>query len=150
MNITARAWRWRNVPLPEAHIGLMTAGVVAHVLRPWPIGTARSVRRVGWLLIVTGVALAASATRAAGRLDLAHPEDVATGGPYAFSRHPMYVAWTLVFIGVGLALNTVWLMLLVPPLAVLVRRDARNEEDRLVMMFGADYEAYRARVRRYL
>lgn len=148
MNVTA--WRWGNVPIPEVHVGLMTAGVVAHVLRPWPIGTGRSMRRIGWLLIVTGVALAVSATRAAGHLDLADPDDVATSGPYAFSRHPMYVAWTLAFVGVGLVLDTVWLMLLVPPLAGLVHRDARNEEDRLEATFGMDYDAYRVRVRRYL
>jgi len=75
---------------------------------------------------------------------------VATTGPYAISRHPMYLAWTLVFIGVGLVLDTAWLMLLVAPLSVLVRREARKEEDRLTVTFGANYEAYRARVRRYL
>jgi len=150
VNVTARTWRWGNVPIPEAHVGLMSAGVLAHVLRPWPIGTGRSMRRIGWLLIVTGAALAVSATRAAGRLDLADPEDVATNGPYAFSRHPMYVAWTLAFVGVGLVLDTVWLMLIVPPLAAVVHREVRNEEDRLQATFGMDYEAYQASVRRYL
>ena len=145
-----RSWRWSNVPLPEAHIGLMTAGVLAHVLRPLPLGGGRSTRRIGWLLVVTGVAFAVWATREVGGLDLERPDRVATTGPYAISRHPMYLAWTLVFVGVGLVLDTAWLMLLVAPLSVLVRREARKEEDRLTATFGADYDTYRARVRRYL
>jgi protein-S-isoprenylcysteine O-methyltransferase Ste14 len=148
--LVARNWRWSNVPLPEAHIGLMTVGVVAHVLRPWPIGSGRSLRQVGWLLIVTGVALAAWATREAGSIDLRRPDRVVTSGPYSVSRHPMYMAWTLIFVGVGLVFNTAWLVILLAPLAALIQREMRTEEDRLRATFGVEYEAYRTRVRRHL
>jgi protein-S-isoprenylcysteine O-methyltransferase Ste14 len=107
-------------------------------------------RRVGWPLIVTGLALAAWATREAGEIDLERPDRVATSGPYSFSRHPMYVAWTLAFVGVGLVINTAWLMILLPPLAALIDREVRTEEDRLTAAFGVEYQAYQAQVRRYL
>jgi hypothetical protein len=32
-----RAWRWGNIPVPEAHLGfLVAAGVVTRLL-PWPV-----------------------------------------------------------------------------------------------------------------
>lgn len=146
----SRNWRWRNVPLPEAHIALLAVGIVAHARRPWPLGSGRSLQRVGWLLIVSSVALAAWATRVAGDLDLERPDRLATSGPYSVSRHPMYVAWTLAFVGAGLVLDTRWLVILLAPLAGLVHREVRTEEDRLTARFGMEYEAYRTRVRRYL
>jgi protein-S-isoprenylcysteine O-methyltransferase Ste14 len=148
--LVSRNWRWSNVPVPEAHIGLMSVGVVAHVLRPWPIASRPSVRRVGWPLIMIGLALVAWATREAGDIDLERPDRVATSGPYSVSRHPMYVAWTLIFVGVGLVANTAWSVILLPPLAALIDREVRIEEDRLTAAFGVEYEAYQAQVRRYL
>lgn len=128
----------------------MAVGVVAHVLRPWRIGSRRSVRRVGWLLVAAGVAVAGRATREAGDVDLNRPDRVVTTGPYAVSRHPMYVAWTLGFVGVGLVLDSAWLLTLLAPLAALIDRAARAEEDRLATVFGMRYAAYRAQVRRYV
>jgi protein-S-isoprenylcysteine O-methyltransferase Ste14 len=146
----SRTWRWSNVALPEAHIGLMSIGVLAHVLRPWHIASRPSLRRVGWTLIIGGLALAGWATREAGDIDLERPDRVATSGPYSFSRNPMYVAWTLMFVGVGLVVRTAWLMVLLPVLAALTDREVRTEEDRLTAALGVEYQAYRAAVRRYL
>lgn len=107
-------------------------------------------RRIGWPLVVTGAGVAVWATREAGATDLERPDRVVTSGPYSFSRHPMYVAWTCAFAGVGLARDSAWLVSLLPPLATLVHRAAQIEEARLTAAFGADYLAYRDRVRRYL
>jgi protein-S-isoprenylcysteine O-methyltransferase Ste14 len=62
----------------------------------------------------------------------------------------MYVAWTLIYLGVSLTLNTVWLLSLLPLLAVLIHREVKREEHRLVEAFGDEYRTYRRRVRRYL
>lgn len=145
-----RRWRWRNVPLPEAHLALVAAGVILGLRWPRRITSARSVRLLGGPLIVVGVAWAAWATRTAGRVDLERPERLVTRGPYAISRHPMYVAWTLIYLGVSLTLNTVWLLSLLPLLAVLTHREVKREEQRLVESFGGEYRTYRRRVRRYL
>lgn len=144
-----RGWRWKNVPLPEAHLGLGAVGLGMHVWLPRPIAQAPSVRHVGWALVVVGVTLAAWATRSAGRTDLGRPDRLVTSGPYAVSRHPMYVAWTLIYLGAAFVANTAWLLLLLPALAALTHREMRREEARLTHAFGAEYEAYRARVRRY-
>lgn len=144
-----RSWRRSNVPLPEAHLGLGAVAMVMSILRPRRIAWRQS-RHVGGPLIIIGVALAAWATRAAGTTDLARPDQLVTGGPYAVSRHPMYVAWTAIFLGVAFVMRAAWLLLLAPLLVVLTRREMLREEERLTETFGVEYEAYKSRVRRYL
>lgn len=142
-------WRWTNVPLPEAHLGIGALGAVLSVLWPRRL-TWEPARRIGWFLLCGGVALATWATRAAGATDLVRPDRLVTGGPYALSRHPMYVAWTAIFVGLALVARAVWLLLLGPLLVVVIRRETRQEEERLADVFGVEYQMYRARVRRYL
>jgi protein-S-isoprenylcysteine O-methyltransferase Ste14 len=137
------------VPLPEAHLGVGAVGLVMSGLRPRRI-TWEPAQRIGWPLLFGGVALAAWATRAAGATDLARPDQLITDGPYAVSRHPMYVAWTAILLGMALVIRAGWLLLLMPLLAVLIHREARREEERLAEVFGVDYRMYQARVRRYL
>lgn len=142
-------WRWSNVPVPEAHVYLGIVALVTSVVRPrrisWPLS-----RPVGWTLVVAGVTVAVWATRAAGRTDLVRPDRVVADGPYALSRHPMYVAWTAIYLGVALAARAGWPLLLSPLLVVLIRREIEREEERLTEAFGTAYVAYQARVRRYL
>jgi len=145
-----RRWRWQNIPLPEVHVSLVAAGVILDLLWRRRITPTRSVRLLGAPLIVVGVVWAAWATRTAGRVNLERPERLVTRGPYAISRHPMYVAWTLIYLGVSLALNTVWLLILLPLLAVLIHREVEREEQRLVEAFEDEYLTYRRRVRTYL
>jgi protein-S-isoprenylcysteine O-methyltransferase Ste14 len=99
---------------------------------------------------VVGGALAVWATRSASTTDLENPDRVVTGGPYALSRHPRYVAWTVIYLGVALVVNAASLLILLPLLLLLVHRDALREEKRLEERFGSAYRAYRGRVRRYL
>lgn len=145
-----RRWRWDNVPVPEIHLSLMAVGAILNHLWPRRITSASSVRRFGGPLVILGALLVAWATWTAGRVNLEHPERLVTSGPYEVSRHPMYVAWTLIYSGVALLLNTLWLLILLPLLAVLIHREARREENRLEEAFGEVYRTYRSRVRQYL
>jgi protein-S-isoprenylcysteine O-methyltransferase Ste14 len=135
--------------VPEAHVYLGIVAVVMSLLRPRRISWRRS-RQVGLPLLMAGSALAAWATRAAGPTDLARPDRVVTDGPYAMSRHPMYVAWTAIYLGVAFVARTAWLLRFTPLLAVLIRREIAREEQRLTETFGSAYVAYQAQVRRYL
>jgi protein-S-isoprenylcysteine O-methyltransferase Ste14 len=72
-------------------------------------------------------------------------------GPYRFTRNPMYVGLTSVYVGVALWLNAAWPLVLLPgvlgSLYVLV---IRREEQYLSVEFGDAYEAYCRRVRRWV
>lgn len=76
---------------------------------------------------------------------------LATEGVYAYTRNPMYVGALVCFLGLGLALRSSWLLILVPLLAVgLLKLAIEREEAYLKRRFGAAYDAYAARVRRWL
>ena len=145
-----RGWRWRNVPLPEIHLFLIVIGALVSVRWPRRVTSAGRVRLLGGPLIIAGAVLAAWATRTAGQVDLEHPDRLVTGGPYAVSRHPMCVAWTLMYVGVALVFNMLWLFILLPLLGLLIHREARSEERRLEDAFGQAHRTYRRQVRRYL
>lgn len=137
------------MPLPEAHLGVGAVASAMSVLRPRRIAW-RSSRRIGWPLIAAGAGVAAWATRAAGGTDLARPDRLVTDGPYALSRHPMYVAWTAIFLGLALVTRSAWVLRSTPLLFVLIRQEIEREEQRLTQHFGPAYSAYQAQVRRYL
>lgn len=76
---------------------------------------------------------------------------LATEGVYAYTRNPMYVGALICFFGLGLALRSSWLLILVPPLGIaLLKLAIEREEAYLKRRFGAAYDAYAARVRRWL
>jgi steroid 5-alpha reductase family enzyme len=79
---------------------------------------------------------------AAGHLEKAR--EVTSSGPYAFTRHPLYIGSSL--IGVGFALGSASLVvgiMVVVYLAVTLTAAVRTEEAHLTEKFGHAYAAYR-------
>lgn len=144
-----RGWRWSNLPLPESHLLLMTLATVLGFLVPKRMRGGMLFRISGWFLVAAGAALAVAATRTAGKVDLVRPQKLITRGPYARSRHPMYAAWTMIYLGIALVTGNLWLVFLFPILAGLVHREVLREERNLRNAFGAEYDEYRSQVRRY-
>jgi protein-S-isoprenylcysteine O-methyltransferase Ste14 len=74
-----------------------------------------------------------------------------TTGTFAHTRNPMYLGMTLLLLGWAVALSGVW-TLLGPLLFVLfiTRFQVLPEEAVLAARFGASYDAYRRRVRRWI
>ncbi len=63
----------------------------------------------------------------------------------------MYIAWTLMVLGVGLAADSLWITALLPFVVAFTHFvDVRKEERLLERQFGAEYLQYKERVRRYL
>ena len=74
-----------------------------------------------------------------------------THGPYRFTRNPMYVGMTLLYAGLALRTNMGWPLVLLPlVLLALVRLVIGREERYLASAFGAEYDDYRRRVRRWI
>lgn len=72
-------------------------------------------------------------------------------GPYRFSRNPMYVGLTALYLGLALLLDVAWPLILLPvALAALYALVIRREEHYLSNAFGDAYHAYRQSVRRWL
>jgi protein-S-isoprenylcysteine O-methyltransferase Ste14 len=147
----SRSWRWNNVPLPEPHIVGMLASATLHLAHPWRLpGSKRLYSGAGWTLVGAGVAISASAVRAASDIDLERPATLICSGPYAISRNPMYVGWTLLYVGGALITRIAWMVASVPVVAELIHRDVLREEHMLERAFGEEYAMYRRQVRRCL
>ena len=111
---------------------------------------------IGWVFVAGWAALAASAIGLFGRkqtsmITFRPASTLVTSGPYALTRNPMYVSLALLTIAFALFLNTWWIvLLLVPTLLIVQQRVIMPEERYLRRRFGAEYEAYTRRVRRWL
>lgn len=79
------------------------------------------------------------------------PSRLVTGGVYSLSRNPAYLSLLLLHAGLALVLAApVALVMLVPLLVVIERRVIPFEESMLSRRFGADFDAYRRHVRRWV
>jgi protein-S-isoprenylcysteine O-methyltransferase Ste14 len=145
------AWQWRNVPLPEPHLGGLVIGTLLQVVVPWPLAHGHWGAPVtGGLLMLAGLSLATWAVTTAATVNLAQPHRIIRSGPYGRSRNPMYVAWTLVYLGVALIANTAWPLVLLPAVLLWTHAVVLREERHLESHFGAEYRQYRSSVRRYI
>lgn len=146
-------------PPPLIYLSGLAIGMVAHRWRPVRI-VPPSLTPLRWVLGTglagAGVALAGWAATTMYRAGT-HPEPtrpataLVTSGPFRFSRNPIYLGLTLLYLGVSLLIDTLWCLLLLPAvLAVMVHGVIEREEAYLERRFGERYRAYRARVRRWL
>jgi protein-S-isoprenylcysteine O-methyltransferase Ste14 len=72
-------------------------------------------------------------------------------GPYRFSRNPIYLAFSLLQLGIAIWVNSVWLLAtLVGAVALIHSIVIQREEHYLERKFGAGYLDYKASVRRWL
>jgi len=79
------------------------------------------------------------------------PSRLVESGPFRFSRNPIYVADLLATAGIALLGGAVRYWLVVPLLAAaLAAVYVPHEEAKLRAAFGAAFDAYAARVRRWL
>lgn len=62
----------------------------------------------------------------------------------------MYMAWTLINIGIALLVNTVWILMYLPVTLIVTHRAIQHEEQQLEKQFGDQYRSYKMQVRRYL
>lgn len=145
-----QVWRWHNFPVPEPHAAGLVASLILHTVRPHALAQRAAVRVGGAMLLTAGAAGAAWATATAGTSDLEQPQRLVTDGPYAYSRNPMYVSWTLAYIGVAGLANSTWPLVLLPAVVAATHRQVRREEQRLAARFGIAYEVYADRVSRYI
>lgn len=143
--------RWSNVPLPEGHLAALGIGLALHKALSLGLPAPTLMKRVvGPVIASLGTLLTIWAVIAVRDVDVTSPARVVTRGPYALSRHPMYVGWTMVYLGAALMVGSRWLLILLPPALAYTHRTVLREERCLESRFGREYRQYRERVRRYL
>jgi protein-S-isoprenylcysteine O-methyltransferase Ste14 len=144
---------------PVIYLGGLLLGFLLHWRLPLPLVPAVLVgplRLFGAVCLLAGLALAiwavATFRRAGTTFHPAGPTTtLAVGGPYRFTRNPMYLGLVFILAGLALLANALWPLILLPVVIVIVRRAVIDREERyLTAKFGEEYLRYKARVRRWL
>ena len=145
-------------PPPLIYLGFLLAGYgVGQLVSEPSLGLDVSLRRgLAFVLVIAGLLLDGIAAGTFRRLGTP-PEPwkpttaLATGGLYKFSRNPIYVGFAITYAGFAMAMDSpVALALLVPCQMVVDRFVIQREERYLSAKFGAEYQAYQGKVRRWL
>lgn len=130
------------------------AGNPPWFLIPMSMGGAPS-GLVGLILMITGAALALYAQHYMGRswrigAAEGHVGKIIDGGPFSFSRNPVFVGQVVLFAGLWLVFPTVAQCAVVAALILAAVLQVRIEERVLGRELGQPYADYRQRVRRWL
>ena len=133
------------------------AGLALNWLLPLPFLPADlAARWLGAMVFVLALGLFAWAivtiTRAGSNVPTNLPTTtIVESGPYRFTRNPIYLGMFLGLIGLAIAFDNLWLLLMLVPFALVIRYGVVvREEDYLERKFGDAYRGYRSRVRRWL
>src|SRR5713226_1578076 len=91
-------------------------------------------------------------TRAGSNVPTNRPTTaIVESGPYRFTRNPIYLGMFGGLVGLAIAFNNLWLLMMLVPFALVIRYGVvAREEAYLGRKFGDAYRGYRLRVRRWL
>jgi protein-S-isoprenylcysteine O-methyltransferase Ste14 len=114
---------------------------------------------LGWLgamvfalALALGIYSVVTIIRAGSNIPTDRPTTaIAESGPYRFTRNPIYLGMFLGQIGLAIALDNLWLLMMLVPFALVIRYGVvAREEAYLGRKFGDVYRGYCSRVRRWL
>lgn len=146
---------YENLPLPPGQVGGVLAVLVLERIRPAPIRGSLVLRYAAGVAVLaagcalSGWALVERRRRTSGEFDLEHPQSLVTSGPYALSRHPMYVGWWCIHLGAGLLRGSSWVGVTLPAAVLAEHAGVRAEDRVLAGEFGDEFATYRKNVPRY-
>lgn len=141
---------------PLVYFGSIVLGLVLHIR--WPVSllpptTLGALFGAGAALVAISLfLLAVRALRAAGTpVPGNRPATmVVRTGPYRFSRNPIYLAFSLLHLGIALWLNSLWLLCtLFAAVALMSFVVIPREERYLESRFPSEYLPYKSSVRRW-
>jgi len=148
-----------RVPVPWVFILVYLVSVGVQQFLPIVIPSpdlAWIIRIAGFVFVGFGIAVAFSAVgifRKTKTTTVPHetPSTLVISGPYRFTRNPMYVGLTLIYLGVAGTRNEIWPVIVLPLLLAYINfLVIPVEEKNLRGVFGDEYQKYGERVGRWL
>ncbi|MFQ5931347.1 MAG: methyltransferase family protein [Nitrospiraceae bacterium] len=141
---------------PVIYVGFLAVGIGLDALFPAAVLPP-------WVQYPVGFALMAAAAlvmpfvlrefrKAETSFDVRKPASgLVTSGPYRVSRNPGYLALSLLYTGIAIAVDSPWILgMLIPTLVVMHSGVILREERYLEQKFGEDYRRYKRSVRRWI
>jgi protein-S-isoprenylcysteine O-methyltransferase Ste14 len=145
-----------KVPPPLIYLAAMVAGLILNHFFPIAFLPVSVSRVAGVLSIALAVLILVSAfrqfNRAKTNLEPWKPTTaIVSDGVFRFSRNPIYLGFTLFYLGAAFLFNSLWLLALLAPVLFVMRYGVIAREERyLENKFGAEYSDYKRRVRRWM
>jgi protein-S-isoprenylcysteine O-methyltransferase Ste14 len=143
-------------PPPLIYLAGLAVGFALEALLPGSSVPTAVQWGLGGVLVVAGVALLLSFNTAFSRRGTAvepwkPTTAIVTTGPYRITRNPAYLGMALVYVGVALMSDALWVLAPLPVVLAVVDRGVIAREERyLERKFGQEYVDYKSRVRRWL
>ena len=149
----------------HAHVRLepivvLVIHILAVILLTWlvplPFATSKFLEWLGYALVVLGIGVAVSArSQFVQAHTTRHPSgsvtSIVTGGPYRFSRNPIYLGFLCFLVGFSFIFRSYWGLVLSPVFIALMNMFViQPEEAYLEVKFKDVYTGYKSRVRRWL
>ena len=146
--------------IPPPILAALVAAVMYGVSKsPWSLHFDSGFN--GWIssaLLLAGAVVAALGViqfrRHKTTVDPLHPDKASTlvtSGIFSVTRNPMYVGLTLILLGVGVRFDSLAAVLIAVGFVPLITAlQIRAEEAAMRDLFGSDFDAYAANVRRWL
>lgn len=141
---------------PVIYAAGLVVGFVLHKLYPIRLLPARQTGLLGTLLAcvatIPGGAAFAAMARAHTNPDPHQPTTaIVTSGPFKYTRNPIYLSFTLLYVAIATAVNSLTMLVPLPIVLLVMRRGViEREEAYLQRKFGDEYRSYKARVRRWV
>ena len=141
---------------PIVYLGSIALGLVLHLLWSARVVPPSVSTPVGAIVTVLAIALFVSAVRTLRAAGTPIPGNrptttIVRTGPFRFSRNPIYLAFSLLQLGVALWVNSLALLItLIPAVALMWLVVIPREERYLEARFPSEYLPYKASVRRWL
>jgi protein-S-isoprenylcysteine O-methyltransferase Ste14 len=143
-------------PPPLIYLGGLAVGFALEALLPGSSVPAAVQWILGGVLLVAGLALLGSFNTAFHRKGTAvepwkPTTAIVTTGPYRLTRNPAYLGMTLVYIGIALLADALWVLVPLPVVLLIIDRAVIAREERyLERKFGQEYLDYKGRARRWI
>lgn len=140
---------------------LLIAGVPMGLIALWTPALAWSlavrivcgaaIAAIGILIAISGVIAFRRARTTVNPMRPDGASSLVASGIYRYTRNPMYLGMLLVLIGWAVYLARPWALAVLPVFVTYMNRFQIGPEERVLAgIFGAEFEVYRRRVRRWL
>ncbi len=143
-------------PPPLIFLLLMLVAYGLHYWQPFTLGMPMVGKYIGLFIALLAVTIVIYISRIFLHVNTSiepwkPTTTIISTGIYAYSRNPIYALFCFIPIGIGMFLNSAWVLISFIPGAILVYLIAiRKEEAYLEQKFGEEYLQYKRKVRRWL
>jgi protein-S-isoprenylcysteine O-methyltransferase Ste14 len=122
---------------------------------PWTILNTQALTYIGWALLIASLIWLVIAQAQMGSswrigIDDKHRTELVQHGLFTRSRNPIFLAMRVNLLGLFLIFPSAMTAALLVAGEILMQVQVRLEEQHLAKLHGAAYDAYRAKVRRWL